>query len=144
MADLPHVIQGQGGWVLPFNTLIDFYNAVGEGEVHHLANPLTFLNGASAAQSDLYYTELPGGYRKCYLTASKVHADNFTYADLLFRFPEGFKPLGGASFSIDEASFGFDKDDGNAWVFTKFANDNKLTITEGYIGISYLAEATNS
>ena len=29
MANLPHVKQGEGHWIVPFNTLIDFYNAVG-------------------------------------------------------------------------------------------------------------------
>lgn len=143
MTKINPVAKGESDWQVTLNQLINVVNELGGGTVEHLANPLTFLNGASAAQSDLYYTEQPGGYRQCYLTASKVHADNFNYADLLFRFPDGFKPLGGASFSIDEASFGFDKDDGNVWVFTKFAKDNKLTISEGYIGFSYTAKVNN-
>ncbi len=29
MADLPHVKKGEGDWTTPFNSLIDFRNAVG-------------------------------------------------------------------------------------------------------------------
>lgn len=47
MADLPHVKQGQDFWTVPFNTMIDFYNAVGGGTVQHLVNPLSFINGTT-------------------------------------------------------------------------------------------------
>lgn len=69
MADLPHVIQGQGGWVLPFNKIIDFYNAVGGGNSDALkvqsatgTDAVTAMNGATPnATRNIWWISFPGG-----------------------------------------------------------------------------------
>lgn len=69
MADLPHVKQGEGGWLLPFNTLIDFYNLVAGDTDHPLeiqsatgTDAVTAMNGATPnATRNIWWVSVPGG-----------------------------------------------------------------------------------
>lgn len=142
MTEINHVAKGQPDWQETLNAVID---AVGEDTVTHVASPLTFANGASAASNDIYYIDATNGYRQVFLSVKELKATNFKVGDLLWQFPDGFAPINGATVPVNQTASAIVWTVGDAHLFDgDKAYGVTTTVEEAYVGYTYFAAITKS
>ena len=96
------VKKGQGDWHEFINELLAFKNAVGGGKLHHIDNPLSFVNGTRSQGSDLYYFDLPDGYKLCCGVIRSLDIIKLNTGTTVMQIPDDFKPVSAMTIPISE------------------------------------------
>lgn len=142
MTTINHVAKGQPDWQKTLNAIID---AVGDDTVTHVASPITFVNGASAASNDIYYIDAANGYRLVVLSVTNLQVTNFKVGDQPWQFPDGFKPINGATVPINQTAAVMIYPGGNTYLFDgDKAWGTTTTIADAYAGYVYFAQTTEN